>query len=216
MAVTSHFKNWALQDWANLAQLVGLLGLPLSIVLWFFTRAHFDSFWQKWRRTIFWSLVIACATGAAFRGWLSWLGIGVKLPIWALIVGLTLTGSVTFVLIRLFVLIERRKHQQATLDASNYTTDIIFNVEWTWTYKDNFIHEPQAFCPRQQCRARMDVSEDFFNRSTTLTCPNCAFRQTYQLPRTELKRRVEIEIERRVRTGEFLKPAQPATCESRG
>jgi hypothetical protein len=79
------FKDWKLQDWANLAQILSLLGLPLSVALWYFTRGHFGKFWLKWRKPTFYTLGVAASCGAAWRlGWLGWFTHPVTLPVWLL------------------------------------------------------------------------------------------------------------------------------------
>jgi hypothetical protein len=92
-----------------------------------------------------------------------------------------------------------------------YTQDTIFNVFWRWSYTGNTIETPEAFCPVVNCRCRLDIILDYERDTSRLgfvvpvsaSCPHCNFRQNFEWPEDELRRRVSVEIERLINTGQF-------------
>lgn len=207
-------KNWSLQDWANVAQILGLLALPLSIALWYFTRAHFEKFWKKWRKVVFVALAIVATAGAAFRGWFAWLTHPFTLPVWILILVAVLPAALLFGVLWLVVKLKELS-KPAKIGPEHYITDRIFNVVWVWGYKGHLIDEGSlsAFCPNADCKCRLTFKDDnergwsgnLPSAPVSLVCPNCGFREDFDFRRRELFPRVSVEIERRIRTGEYKK-----------
>jgi hypothetical protein len=236
------FTNWNLQDCANLAQIIGLLALPLSVVLWYFTKEHFNSFWRNWRKPIFW--ILACAAGlaaavtAARHGWLTKQ---VQLPVWIFVLSLALVLAVLWVAYLLIEALGSKTPARRTFTPRSpgppqsvphqtafpperepgpldYKGDDIFGVSWSWDYWGHTINDSTitAFCPLDKCRCRLDWKDDYerlihtggyhgATTPTTLICPNCGLSQAMQWDSRELRRRVALEIERRLNTGEFMK-----------
>lgn len=205
------FKDWKLQDWANLAQILGLLGLPLSVALWYFTRAHFEKFWQKWRKPTFYALGVVALIGAMYRGWFAWLAYHVGLPIWILTVIAVLPVALALGVVWFI----SKSRESAEISPEQYTTDTIFNVVWQWRYNGHYIdeHSLSPFCPNESCKCRLSLIEDYQRNyalplgqvPVSLVCPNCGFRENFEMNSDGLFSRVPIEIERRIRTGDYKK-----------
>ena len=151
------------------------------------------------------------------RAWLKWFLHRVEVPVWILILGgLVLAAAPVGILLFLLWAYSQKVSGETgsprQLTPSHYTSDEIFGVEWTWTYRGNVINHPEAFCPRSACNCRLDLVDDFNRASVglglgpipvTLVCPHCSFRHNVDWDENELLRRVSIEIERRIRAGEF-------------
>lgn len=97
-------------------------------------------------------------------------------------------------------------------DWRNYVTDEIFGVEWQWRYLGNRLDEVLgAFCPNKNCKCRLEDQPNentnrrsyYYSFPISLVCPYCGFRRDFDFALEELNRKVLIEVERRLRTGEF-------------
>jgi hypothetical protein len=199
-----------LTDYASWAS---ILSLPLSVVLWLFTRESAAKFWKEWFGWIFLGAIILVLFAAWHMGWLSWLAKPITWPMW----GLILLGLGSFVLPLLcFGLIKLFSEQPiiSQLDWHNYVDDEIFGVSWNWNYfGDKLGSELSAFCPRQDCKCRLKSelnNNARFNPSRydfpiSLICSRCGFRKDFDSDFESLKRDVFFEIERRLNTKEFLK-----------
>jgi hypothetical protein len=198
-----------LSDYASWAS---IFSLPLSVLLWFFTRETAAKFWKDWLGWIISAAIILGVFAAWHMGWLNWLAKPITWPVW----GLILLGFVCFIcplfcqgLIKLF-----SDQSIPQLDWHNYVNDEIFGVRWNWRYfGDKLDDELSAFCPRQDCKCRLKSelnNNARFNPGKyyppiSLVCSRCGFRQDYDIDLESLKRDVLVEIERRINTKEFLK-----------
>jgi len=199
-----------LSDYASWAS---IFSLPLSVVLWFFTREAAAKFWKDWLGWIIIGAIILGLFAAWHMGWLNWLAQPITWPVW----GLILLGVTSFLcplccwgLIKLF----SEQPIISQLDWHNYVNDEIFGVNWHWSYfGDKLGDELSAFCPRQDCKCRLKselnnsarYNPGRYDFPISLVCSRCGFRQDYDRDLESLKRDVFIEIERRLNTKEFLK-----------
>jgi hypothetical protein len=187
--------KWSLSDVANLAQIISI---PLTVLLWFFTKEHVAGFWKKWWRLIFSVLAVVTIVGAWRQGWFSWLTHSTALPIWVLILilfGGPLLGFIIWSVISSLpskpventTKIDRSQSvpKQSTqpvkpiqIDWHNFVSDEIFGVLWRWDYYGNTINDRSltAFCPRPGCMNRLESELDPAN-------PNFG-RQHYGFPET--------------------------------
>jgi len=175
-----------LQDAANWAQIIGLLGLPLTVIAWLVTRDRLATFWKKWRVRLFWVLGAALVIALYFAGYFHWLVYPVKSPLWILL----LFGGAFAALLTWNGWQWLKKSSGSPLVSSlvndwhNYVNDEVFGVRWTWTYRNERIHNDfGAFCPRPNCRCRLtEVSNPqrmslniYQSIPITLKCPRCGF-----------------------------------------
>ena len=190
--------NW-IQTAANWAQ---ILGVPIAIISWLVTKERFAKFWKRFGWLIFFALGVL----AAYRfGWLRWLSERFALPLWTIIL-LFLSGPFLFgSLIGLVSL-----YQKTTAPHREYQQDEVFGVDWQWQYEGNHfdVFSFWGSCPN--CRCRLTIRESmegtilFSMDGTVLFCQHCGFSRTFpEQSLDNLKRSVAIEIERRIRTGEY-------------
>ncbi len=212
----------SLSDAANWAQIISI---PVTLFCWYFTR---ETASKSLRRTrplflaaaallVCWVLYRRGWTGSFFR----WLAHPVVVPVWLL--G---TGLICAVLLPLLWLAIPKLLRAADGNGGHparhwkeYTSDSIFGVSWLWGYLANSLDDDRlvAFCPAQSCRCRLDIVEDYNrgygswlgNAPATATCVSCGFRREFEWPISELRRRVLLEIERRLRTGEYQTALTP-------
>jgi hypothetical protein len=137
-------------------------------------------------------------------------------PFW--LIPLVLLGAVVLVLVLLAVLLVvwkiRKMPNARQLTYLDYIEDEMFGVIWNWDYHGGRINTDilMAICPRKGCGNQLRPKEDF-HRATmqrltppvSLTCRNCNFSQPFDSDLEELKGDVAEEIQRRVRTGHFMK-----------
>lgn len=93
---------------------------------------------------------------------------------------------------------------------SDYTADTIFGIDWRWRYLAGKIDDEEfsPFCPQPRCKSRLEIrrrSAYSAIDSIALHCPHCGFTQDFDFDWSQLQRRAAIEVERRIRTGEFKK-----------
>lgn len=194
--------NWKLSDYANLAQ---ILSIPVAFGVWYFTREQGAKFWKKWRVLIFGLLGIVALIGAGRWGCFDWLKHDARLPLWL------------FVLIGLLVLLffwvvwlvgSHQRTRKPDSDRLSYKNDEIFGVVWIWTYCFGLIdiHSFVAFCPRDDCRCRLELRDNIecwrgYEMPVYHLCPRCGFRNNYEWTKSDLLKRVTVEVERRINTG---------------
>ncbi len=201
-----------LSDYASWAS---ILSLPLSVVLWFFTREAAAKFWKDWLGWIIIGAIILGLLASWHMGWLSWLTKPITWPVWGLIllgIGGCILALLCWFVVKMF---DEQPIIPMQLDWHNYTHDEIFGVRWNWSYVGNQISDQlSVFCPRQnccKCRLKSELNNNArFNPGKyyppiSLVCSHCGFKQDYDCDFESLKRDVLFEIERRINTKEFLK-----------
>ena len=189
--------NVTVSDLANYAQ---ILSVPLTVLAWLVTKERFAKFWKKRLKIIFTAFGIITLIGLWRLGWLSWLSFRVSWPIWSLIL-LSFSWLAVARGIAAFDNLFRKE-----VNELDYTTDEIFGVEWNWCYVRGQLKQTElaAFCPNQQCACRLEQRSSSDERVyVSLICEHCGFVKHFEWSRQELNRRVVLEIERRLRTGEF-------------
>jgi hypothetical protein len=161
------------------------------------------------------------------RGWVRldlashlghWLLKPIPIPAWCVIVfSLVFAVAVGFLSRAWFLL----KSQGIPFSAvktekwRNYTSDVIEDVTWEWKYRLD-LHSPvtlhlTAFCAKEECKCRLKVSEEYIKppvgypiARASVKCPHCPFYKRFDCTQEELFQRVNLEIERRIRTGAFI------------
>jgi len=217
--------KFSLPDMANWAQILSLLGIPLSVALWYFTKEKAERFWKRWQKTIFLLFGIGGLFALWGLGWLHWLSRPVTLPVWILLllgIGGLLVGLIIWLIVHWLnnpaVLqaeptSQMRRSLSAPPDWHNYVNDEIFGVRWQWGYRGNQIdNKLTAFCPQPHCRNRLEEKMNMpkmhsqrYTIPVSLVCPTCGFQHDYDDDAQRLKERVLMEIERRINTGEYEK-----------
>lgn len=191
-------------DLSELLQLKEIILSCVSFFGWLITRKRFANFWTKWSR---WVITLSSGLfvyGIWRLGWLAWLGIPIPIPLWAAI-----TCTVP-VLLSVWMIIKMAADKIKTPSPSEYLTDEMFGIRWRWQYYHGVI-EPgliDAFCPRQECQCRLDVEQmsvTSYLGTYRFICPNCGFTKVLEGPEEKIRRSVAVEVERRIRTGEFQK-----------
>jgi hypothetical protein len=190
-----------LSDAANWAQ---ILGLPLAVVLWFFTRERAVKFWEKWIKLILGALAVLTLITLWRVGWLDWLANSVTWPVWALIL---LAFSIPAVALLVLWICSLLEAQPAVPDWQDYVSDNVFDVDWHWRYVagklDEFEFSP--FCPNRACMCRLQPESRGYAiaQAVSLVCPHCGYRRNFDFDWDRLRHNVVFEVERRLRTGEY-------------
>lgn len=90
-----------------------------------------------------------------------------------------------------------------------YRSDIIFGLRWRWNLSENgAVHSPQMYCPALECDHQL--SDAVFNYARPnangtvwdVRCDRCGHAATVPFA-PDLRRRVQTEVQRRLRTGEW-------------
>ncbi|HMJ90384.1 MAG TPA: hypothetical protein VK530_11235 [Candidatus Acidoferrum sp.] len=193
-----------LSDAANCAQIVSI---PLAIILWFFTREHLATFWTRKWKVVAVFLIVLTVAGAWQRGWFdwltTWLNTEVRWPRWQLTLLLCGGFGTAWFMHKIPVWLNSQ------VNVFQYCSDEIFGVEWQWSYLADKIDTDaiSAFCPDITCRCRLRshiLSEyTFMQGPITVECQNCGFKLSFDTSWDELRRRATVEVERRIRTGEY-------------
>ena len=143
------------------------------------------------------------------NGWLSWLSFPVTWPVWALIL-LAFAGlAIACLALAVFYFVTKEaSHLNKETSHLDYFSDDIFGVEWNWRYIRDQLDERElsAFCPNKQCACRLEPqlrSGAGAVDVVLLVCGHCGFSKGFEYDWRQLRRKVIIEIERRVRTREF-------------
>jgi hypothetical protein len=216
----------------EMSWIAGCIALPLMVVIWLIDRKQFTDFCKKWKGLILVAFIVVALMVALSHGCFNWLTHGVTLPIWALLVTVLLVVLIAFLgwligntistrplpLMEQFQPSEQVQPKQPLLTPQPnpllYVNDEIFGVRWSWDYIGRMINTPSliAFCPRQNCRCRLEAKTDFnkyiphvYALPISLNCPRCGFRQDFDYGMEKLKYNVGVEIERRINTGEYIK-----------
>ncbi len=199
-----------LSDYASWAS---ILSLPLSVVLWLFTRESAAKFWKNWFGWILFGGFVLGLAAAWHLGWLSWLTKPVAWPVWGLIlfgVGSFILPLFCWVLMKLF----GEQSIVSQLDWHNYVNDEVFGVSWHWNYLGDKLNDDlSAFCPNHNCKCRLrselnrnaPFNPSRYESPVSLVCPRCGFQKDFDSDFESIKRDVLFEIERRLNTKEFLK-----------
>jgi hypothetical protein len=194
-----------LEKWSWVA---GIVAAIAGIVAWLVDRNDFIAFCKTSGKIIITPFSIA----------FNWLAHPVTWPVWALIL-IGISGlAVVAVLFYFFGRVSEAQPEPETLDPLNYRADEIFGVEWIWSYiygKLN-VNDLSAFCPKKSCMCRLTMQENPERMSVrqggfggsvyipvSFTCTTCGFTRQFDSDWKKLKNDVFLEIERRIRTGEF-------------
>jgi hypothetical protein len=202
------------------------------IVLWYFTRDGWAKFWSRGRTPILLFCVVLTLVTVWRWGYFDWMLRPITLPTWVLVLGLaavSLFAWVVWLIAHALGLSKLRKPpmphggqestasqwtKNATPDPLQYRNDEVFGVSWSWRYLHGLLDPDfvDAFCPTQGCKCRLEVKENYERASyrlgcipVALICPHCGLSRDFDCGARELKRRVVVEIERRINTGEYLK-----------
>jgi hypothetical protein len=153
------------------------------------------------------------------RDLLNWFLHPVETPLWLLIVGvLVITVLFGTLLLLMWRNLPKGSGESVPLrhsDPSSYTHDEIFGVSWTWSYNGHYINDwdLSAFCPIQTCKCRLEWKDDYDRMNLelhgipiNLECPRCGFNRPFNFGKQELIKQVAVEVERRIRMGEFMHP----------
>lgn len=185
-------------------------GIVVTGAAWLIDRKQVVGFFGKHHRIILAFFAIAALSALWEGGYLNWLIHRANWPVWALIL-LGLSGFV----FALAILAISELFKKGEPTPFNYVRDEIFDVLWVWGYRGTKLDQSElaAFCPKPDCRCRLDsksgivasggyypVGEPRFS----LSCPNCGFKREFDRNESDLKRRVFLEIERRINTREYV------------
>lgn len=188
-----------LSEAANWAQ---VFSLPLTIVLWLITKEHAIKVWKKLLPWLLPVLTIAALLGIYRLGGFNWLAVDVTWPVWKLLV-LAFTIPLLAVTAGLIALAVKKVTGPSPGD---YRRDIINGIEWRWSYTGRLIDQASIspFCSNAACRSRLELARNSFE-GVLLRCPHCKAAHQFDPDAKKLWRRIELEIERRINTGEFKK-----------
>jgi hypothetical protein len=197
--------------------IAAILAIPVAFFVWYFKPDDFNSFFKSLGKLI-------CTP---FSMVFNWLTHPITWPVWALIL-LAISGLA--IVAGLFYLFSRASEaseggaRPIQIDPLDYRTDEIFGVQWTWSFVYGKLNENDlsAFCPRQNCMCRLTMKEDQQRMQVrqggfgadllfpiSFTCSNCGYSREFDSNWKQLKHSVFIEIERRIRTGEFQQRMTP-------
>jgi len=132
----------------------------------------------------------------------------IKIPLWALLILTILAILPIFRIVRTL----RKKDSEPSEDT--YIQDDLFGVVWRWCYSSNGIDDLWAFCPHcdntlvydEQRSDRRKPSRFYPPEFTKFVCENCDTKSQELLGnKSHALGRVEREIDRRLRTGEWKK-----------
>jgi hypothetical protein len=207
-----------LDEWSQVA---GIAAIPLGIIVWLVDRKQVITFCKKWSAIIVASFAIVILYAIWQRSWFNWLVHPVTWPVWALII-LGIFGFVVAFMIWFLAKLSAEipagiQVQPKQFNPYEYTSDEIFGVDWLWDYRGDVLgDELSAFCPNKKCMCRLTIQVNPERISlqgsgygshvaipVSLNCTNCGFSRQFNSDWNKLKHDVFLEIERRVRTGEF-------------
>jgi hypothetical protein len=200
----------------SLDEKIGIAGLVLTVAAWLIAPKRLFGVCKKF----FWVIVPLLVILALFYfhkwGWLNWLFLPVTWPVW----GLILLGFFSLAIpVTIILLIAYFEKQPSHIEPENYKTDEIFGIQWVWDFRGTKLDESElsAFCPKQNCKCRLDrdyaamASGGYFpvgEPRFSLSCSICGFKRDFEWDWDRLKRKVFIEIERRIRTREYIQRMQ--------
>jgi len=194
-----------LEKWSWIA---GIVAAIVAVLAWLVDRNDFIAFCKTSGKIIITPFSIA----------FNWLTHPVTWPVWALIL-IGISGlAVVAMLFYFFGKVSETQPEPELLDPLNYRADEIFGIEWIWSYvygKLN-VNDLSAFCPKKSCMCRLTMQEHPERMSMrqggfggsvyipiSFTCTTCGFSRQFDSDWKQLKHDVFLEIERRIRTGEF-------------
>ncbi len=207
-----------LEDAASYATIASI---PLTIGLWLVTRERFVAFWQKWAWLIKTTVVLLTLVGLLRLGWLDWATFRFRVPVYALILLALLWAGSLWLAFNLNITKAADHPVSETpatpsappwLSYTSYTSDNIFGVDWIWGYNGRMLsdHNVAAICPRSGCQCRLApeplLGGDIYFPRISLVCQHCGFRKDFDCDWEPLVHRVLTEVDRRIRTREFLRP----------
>jgi hypothetical protein len=191
-----------LEKWSWMA---GIVAAIVGILAWLVDRNDFIVFCKSAGKFI----------TTPFSIIFNWLSHPVTWPVWALI--LVAFSGLAMVAFLFFLFSRHGNTQPEPTDPLNYRTDEIFGVQWTWGFVYGRLNENDlsAFCPKKSCMCRLKCqpnqnaryNPNFHVFPISLVCPNCGFQRDFDNDLEQLKRDVLIEVERRIRTGDFQRMA---------
>jgi Zn ribbon nucleic-acid-binding protein len=188
----------SLSDAANWASVVTV---PLTLLAWFFTRERFAVFWKRQWKLVTMALFAVSAIAAARMGWFSLLNFQITWPLWKLIV----VGGIGLV-IPLLVL-AAAKCFNLLPNPAKYTHDEFFGVCWHWSFCGYELFKDDIFALCPNCSYQLDPARASLYDAVPaieLVCDHCGFRKRYDCNWDELRRKVLKEVQRLVRTEEWL------------
>ncbi len=196
----------------SLDQKLSVAGLILAAAAWLIAPKKLWGFCKNNLLLVLILLLVTVIFYCSEYGWLNWVFYPVVWPIG----GLMLFGFLCLVIpIVIIFIIASLKKQPPIPDPTTYKTDEILGVQWVWNYHGAKLDgtELSAFCPNQKCKCRLDTesacaaSGGYYRVDEprlSFHCPNCGLKRDFDVDMDKLKRKVFIEIERRIRTGEYV------------
>ena len=187
-----------LADLANYAQ---VFSIPLMVFLWLLTPERFSKFLERWCKLILLVLFLVTIFAAKRLGLLGWINL--QIPIWILAAFL----AFAFLCYWFFKMIAGRSKNPCS-------TGNVEGVDWNWRiiygkFRQNSLI---PICPVPTCRCQLDhqriecVGNERSHRRVDhvkLVCRRCGFSRDFEYNWMELLNHIQIEVERRFRTGEY-------------
>ncbi len=164
------------------------------------------------------TVVLLTLVGLLRLGWLDWATFRFRVPVYALILLALLWAGSLWLAFNLKIT-KPNEDLGGTPPASpsgppwlSYISDNIFGVDWIWGYDGRMLsdHNIAAICPRTACQCRLGQEPiwvgGLYDPRVALVCQHCDFRKDFDCDWGPLVHRVLTEVERRIRTREYLKP----------
>ena len=123
------------------------------------------------------------------------LAFEIPIPIWLLLVGLSFTPLIVWLVRRW-----RQRRQTTSLEWATYTQDVFHDMLWGWGWCDTTIKDLKAFCPEDE--TRLVLGEGIALGAAR--CETC--NRTFLLPTThwdEVMQKIARQIDRKCRTGKW-------------
>lgn len=144
------------------------------------------------------------------RYFLGLLTFKISISVWMLIlVALAIPVVVVVVLIGLNSLEASKsvRTQSDNLRWTDYISDVIFEIRWMWGWYGQEIRRLTALCPKclNELLPSIEDSRGVISYDTqSFLCDHCGFQKDFPISTFQVERKVQKEIRRRLRTGEFI------------
>jgi hypothetical protein len=195
----------------KLSWIAGIFAAIIGVVAWLVDRNDFIAFCKSC-----WKII-----RSPFVFVFGLLTHPVTWPVWLLILVLLVVLVAPAICFWFFVKTSNAPNeslQPPQVSPFDYKSDEIFGVEWIWSYIYGSLNENDlsAFCPKKSCMCRLTIQEHpermavrnagygaSLSIPVSFTCTACGFSRQFDSDWKKLKHDVFLEIERRIRTGEF-------------
>lgn len=129
------------------------------------------------------------------------------IPLWLLIILVLCLAVGTGFLLNYY---RTRQHLEINNELyRKYVNDHILGTFWQWSWQKRRIQTLKPFCPK--CSSEVSINNFLANPyeyKSVLKCDNCAFKKEYDIPKSILTKKIQKEIKRRIKTGEYTKQIQ--------